>query len=56
MLGKNSEATITEGMSTLGEAVKILILRQPGLRVYIAQPIPQSSQASKEACVIALVR
>jgi len=55
MLGENTEATITDGMSTLGEAVKILISRHPGLRVYVAQPIPRSSQTSKEACVIALV-
>jgi len=55
MLGSNSEATITEGMSTIGEAVKILISRNPGLRVYIAQPVPRRSTESREACIIAMV-
>lgn len=55
MLGVSSEATITEGMKTLGEAIRIMVSRNPDLRVYIAQPVPRRSAESKEACVIALV-
>lgn len=48
MLGENTEATITDGMSTLGEAVKILISRHPGLRVYVASQFREVVRPQKK--------
>lgn len=56
MLGASMEATLTEGMMTIGEAVKVLVARNTGLRVYIAQPIPRKSTESREACVFSMVK
>jgi len=55
MLAASVEMALTEGMTNIGTAIASMVAQNPGLRVYIAQPVPRKSQESKNACVYIMV-
>jgi len=55
MLNKDMASSVQIGMSTIGEGLKQLVMRDPSLRIYVAQPISRKSEESKEVCRLVMV-